>query len=499
MQDTVRLQHVEKWFAGNHALADAWFSARSGELHALLGENGAGKSTLMNVLAGFYHADGGNVEIDGEAVAFDSPAAARAAGIGMVHQHFKLVPPFTVAENVLLANPPGIPWGRALAGVRKQIASLGKALGLDVDPDARVDSISVAERQRVEIIKALTGGARILILDEPTAVLTDEESDRLLATMRACSRNGLAIILITHKLREVRKYADRVTIMRGGRTVATEDPKGMSAAALTRQMLGSAPRDETPPATHTGEIRLKLLGLKATRDDGAAALRGLDLAVHGGHIYGIAGVGGNGQTELAEVLMGVREPDAGEIWLGSDDATGLRPPELRRRGLICIPADRYAYGLAGDLSISENYAIGGLADGMYGGPLWLDRKAMRREAGAAIERFEIHGAGPGLRARLLSGGNAQKLLLAREFSKQLSVLVAHSPTRGLDIRACAAVHELLRQVRESGAAVVLISEDLDEIMNLSDRIGVLNRGRIAGEFDRPADRGEIGHLMTGHA
>ena len=232
---------------------------------------------------------------------------------------------------------------------------------------------------------------------------------------------------------------------------------------------------------------------------GAAALRGVDLVVHGGHIYGIAGVGGNGQTELAEVLMGVREPDAGEIRLGPDEVTGLHPPELRRRGLICIPADRYAYGLAGDLSIEENYAIGGLADGIYGGPLWLDRKAMRREAGAAIEKFEIHGARPGLGARLLSGGNAQKLLLAREFSKQLSVLVAHSPTRGLDIRACAAVHELLRQVRERGAAVILISEDLDEVMNLSDRIGVLNKGRIAGEFDRPADRAEIGHLMIGHA
>ena len=499
MDTTVRLRHVEKRFDENHALTDAWFSARGGELHALLGENGAGKSTLMNILAGFYHADGGDIEVDGEAVAFDSPAAAGSAGIGMVHQHFKLVPSFTVAENVLLANPPGMPWRRALAAVRERIASLGEELGFDVHPDARVDSVSVAGRQRVEIVKALAGGARILILDEPTAVLTDPESDRLLSTMRDYSRNGSTIVLITHKLREVLEYADRVTIMRGGRTVATGEPESMDAADLTRQMVGSAPSDETPPAAHGGEVRLKLSGLTAVRDDGVAALRGIDFAVHGGHIYGIAGIGGNGQTELAEVLMGGRKPDAGEIWLGPEEVTGLRAPGLRRRGLVCIPADRFAYGLAGDLSIAENHAIGGLSDDVHGGPLWLDRGAMRREAGAAIEKFEIRGARPGLPARLLSGGNAQKLLLARELSKRFSVLAAHSPTRGLDIRACAVVHDLLRRVRDSGAAVVLISEDLDEILNLSDRIGVLNRGRIAGELDRPADRAEIGRLMTGHA
>ncbi len=499
MSATVRLEHIEKRFAENHALNDAWFSARGGELHALLGENGAGKSTLMNVLAGFYHADSGTIEIEGEAVAFDSPPDAQAAGIGMVHQHFKLVPPFTVAENVLLANPPRTRWRRALADVRDRIVSLGDELGFAVHPDVRADSISVAERQRVEIIKVLMGGARILILDEPTAVLTDDESDRLLSTMREYSRRGLTIILITHKLREVQNYADHVTIMRRGQTVFSEQPHGLSAADLAHQMVGSAPETEVFPATQAGDVRLRISGLSAVRDDGVAALGGVDMAVRGGHIYGVAGVGGNGQTELAEVLMGVRKSEAGEVWLDSSEVTRLRTPALRRRGLVCIPADRYTYGLAGDLPIVENYAIGGLADGVYGNSLWPSRKAMRHEVGAAIEKFEIHGARPGLQARLLSGGNAQKLVLAREFAKPLSVLVAHSPTRGLDVRACAAVHGLLREARGRGVAVILISEDLDEVMSLSDRIGVLNRGRIVGEFDAPADRAEVGQLMVEHA
>ena len=270
-------------------------------------------------------------------------------------------------------------------------------------------------------------------------------------------------------------------------------------ARAAHQMVGSAPETEVFPATQAGDVRLRISGLSAVRDDGVAALGGVDMVVRGGHIYGVAGVGGNGQTELAEVLMGVRKSEAGEVWLDSSEVTRLRTPALRRRGLVCIPADRYTYGLAGDLPIVENYAIGGLADGVYGNSLWPSRKAMRHEVGAAIEKFEIHGARPGLQARLLSGGNAQKLVLAREFAKPLSVLVAHSPTRGLDVRACAAVHGFLREARGRGVAVVLISEDLDEVMSLSDRIGVLNRGRIVGEFDAPADRAEVGQLMVEHA
>ncbi len=498
MATALALTGVCKEFDGTRALDEAWFRADYGRVHGLLGENGAGKSSLMNVVCGLYAPDRGGIAVDGEPVRINGPAHARGLGIGMVHQHFKLVRPFTVAENVLMANRLGGRWAAERTRASEAIARYCAELGFALDPDARIDSISVAEQQRVEIVKVLMSGARILILDEPTAVLTDDEADRLLAVVRGLAARGSAVVLITHKLREVREFADRVTIMRGGRTVADEDPATLSDERMTALMVGSAPRSTAARGRTGGRTRLSIKNLAAARDDGAAALAGVSLAVREGEIYGIAGVGGNGQTELAEVLMGVRAALGGSVGLDGEDRTAAHPGQRRRSGLGTVPADRHLYGLTADLSVAENFGLAGLTAGRYG-RLWISAARMRRDAEAAIAAFEIQGAEPATRSRLLSGGNAQKLVLARELSGGVGILIAHSPTRGLDVRACAAVQNQILAARERGAAVLLISEDLDEVLDLSDRVGVINRGRIVGEFERPADRHEVGRLMVGHA
>ena len=498
MTVALEMSDVSKEFDGNRALDSARFRAEYGRVQALLGENGAGKSSLMNVVCGLYAPDAGRIAVDGVPVSIDGPAHARALGIGMVHQHFKLVRPFTVAENVALANRLGGRWTGELARVAETIERYCGELGFELDPASRIDSISVAERQRVEIVKVLMSGARILILDEPTAVLTDDEADRLLAVVRGLAGRGTAVVLITHKLREVHDFADWVTIMRGGRTVADEDPKTLDDRRMTELMVGSAPRSAVAARSGGGRARLEIADLSAARDDGVAALAGVTLAVQEGEIYGVAGVGGNGQTELAEVLMGVRPALRGTVSLDGEDRTAAHPGERRRGGLGTVPSDRYLYGLTADLSVAENFGLAGLAAGRYGS-WWVASARMRGDTEAAIADFEIQGGGPATRSRLLSGGNAQKLVLARELSGGAGILVAHSPTRGLDVRACAAVQSQLLEARDRGAAVLLISEDLDEVLDLSDRIGVLNRGRIVGEFARPADRHAVGRLMVGHA
>ena len=498
MTVALEMSDVSKEFDGVRALDEAWFRAEYGRVHALLGENGAGKSSLMNVVCGLYAPDRGSIAVDGSPVRIDGPAHARALGIGMVHQHFKLVRPFTVAENVAMANRLGGRWTDELARAAETIERYCGELGFALDPASRIDSISVAERQRVEIVKVLMSGARILILDEPTAVLTDDEADRLLAVIGGLAGRGTAVVLITHKLREVHDFADRVTIMRAGRTVADEDPKTLSDERMTELMVGSAPRSAVTARSGGGRVRLAIEDLAAARDDGVAALAGVSLAVQEGEIYGVAGVGGNGQTELAEVLMGVRSALGGRVALDGEDRTSAHPGERRRGGLGTIPADRYLYGLTADLSVAENFGLTGLAAGRYGS-WWVSASRMRGDTEAAIDAFEIQCNGPASRSRLLSGGNAQKLVLARELSGGGGILVAHSPTRGLDVRACAAVQNQLLEARGRGAAVLLISEDLDEVLDLSDRIGVLNRGRIVGEFERPANRNEVGRLMVGHA
>ncbi len=496
----LQLVGIRKSFDGALALDGASFESQAGEVHALLGENGAGKSSLMNVAAGLYAPEAGSILIHGVATSLNGPADARGHGIGMVHQHFKLVKPFTVAENILLANRrPHFASG--IKDIRAAIRKQASELKFDLDPDRRVDTLTVAEQQQVEIVKVLVGGATILILDEPTAVLTDAEAEGLLTIVQRLARSGTAVVLVTHKLHEVRRFADAVTIMRGGRTVATLDPRKASAEELTELTVGkTAP---LPPRTphEGGATKLNVGALCYARGDGRVMLNNATFQVRAGEIYGIAGVSGNGQAELAEALIGAIEPDSGEIWLdNTGDISHAGNAQRREAAIAAIPADRYAFALAGGLSIADNFAIAHIRSGRYGNIAWVNRSAMRKEAVAAVKDYDVQGArSVGQKASLLSGGNAQKLVIAREFSRSPNVVVAHSPSRGLDVRACAAVHERLIAARERGAAIVLISEDLDEILSLSDRIGVMTKGHVVAEFERPADRQAIGRAMVDHA
>jgi simple sugar transport system ATP-binding protein len=497
----LELRDIRKSFDGFKVLDDAHFAAQRGEVHALLGENGAGKSSLMNIAAGLYTADSGSLHVDGEPRRFSGPREAAAFGIGMVHQHYKLAGPLTVAENVMLAVRPKGRYAGALKSIETQITELAEKLGLPIDPRRTIDSLSIAEQQRVEILKALIGGAATLILDEPTAVLTDSEAERLLDTMRRFAASGAAVVLVTHKLGEVTAYADRVTVMRGGRTITTRSPAGMSATELTELVVGAAAPIVARDRAEPGPVRLTLKSLRCVRPDGHVAIPDLNLRVRSGEIVGLAGVGGNGQTELMEALMGVHAPAGGAILLdGAGDIAALPPDRRRDLGIAVIPADRSAYALAGALSIAENYAIGAMHTGRYGGKLRLNQRRMRADTASAVRDFEVQGVrGLTQKAALLSGGNAQKLVLAREFARRPTLVLAHSPSRGLDDRATADVHRRLLAARDAGAAVLLISDDLGEILALSDRVGVLNRGRLVALLDAPADRQTIGQAMVGHA
>lgn len=499
MTTALQLFSVSKSFDGFKALSDASFSVVSGEVHALLGENGAGKSSLMNVACGLYRPDEGRIRVQGREVTIDGPLEARKLGIGMVHQHYKLVKSFNAVENILLAcGGPGHAQG--LADVEAAIRRQRDAIGFKVDLTRPVGSLSVAEQQRIEILKVLVGGARILILDEPTAVLTDREADALLKTMRQLASQGAAVVLVTHKLGEVKAYADRVTVMRGGRIVATTEPAELSIADLTTMVVGATVQDTRRTTASPGEPILTVSGLAGARADGHKALADASFVLRSGEILSIAGVGGNGQTELAEILMGIKSPLAGRIDLAdAGDITAVGARRLRQLGLISIPADRHAYGLAGELSIADNYAVNGVLSGRFGGWLRVQRRRAQVKALEAVAAFDVQGVrSPSQKAALLSGGNAQKLVIAREFATTPRVVLAHSPSRGLDVRAASAVHQRLREARDAGAGVLLISEDLDEIMLLSDRIGVMSRGRIVGEFEAPADRQAIGAAMVHH-
>jgi ABC-type uncharacterized transport system ATPase subunit len=496
----LELREIRKTFDGFVALDGTHFSAWRGEVHGLLGENGAGKSSLMNVAAGLYLPEAGRVLVQGIERTFSGPLAAAACGIGMVHQHYKLVKSLSVAENVLLAaRVRG--YRRGLRTIEKAILQHAESLGFDIDPRRLVRSLSIAEQQRVEIVKALVAGAEILILDEPTAVLTDEEATRLLRTMRTLASSGTTVILVTHKLRDVRDFADRVTVMRAGRSVAVCDPRRVSTAELTELIVGATtPLLSRQPAERAG-VRLAIAGLHCARGDGHVAVSDVSLAVRSGEIYGLAGVGGNGQTELVEAVLGVRPPLSGRIEVdGAGDIAQLPPGRRRDLRVAAIPADRYTYALAGGLSIVDNYAVSRLHTGRFGSWAWVDFARMRAAARAAVQEFGVQGVRRlDQKASLLSGGNAQKLVIAREFADAPRLVIAHTPSRGLDVRSASDVHRRLMEARAGGAAVLLVSEDLEEILSLADRIGVINRGRIVAEFDAPADRQQVGQAMVGHA
>tara|TARA_B100000686_G_C16765016_1_gene961206 strand:- start:891 stop:2387 length:1497 start_codon:yes stop_codon:yes gene_type:complete len=498
MENAIKLNGIYKSFDNNNALVDTFFSANWGEVHALLGENGAGKSTLMNIVSGLYLPDKGKIFLEDKQVDITSPINSQSMGIGMVHQHFKLIRNMTVAENLILVHGKGN-WRESQEYILTKIDEINK-IGLAIKPDSIIERLSVAEQQRVEIAKVLIGGAKILILDEPTAVLTDKEADTLLNQMRTFASDGRCVVIITHKLREVIQFADKVTVMRSGKTVANnKNAKNMSANDLSRLMVGEAKEYKKVKSNISKIKALKIQNLSIIRENETKAIDDLSLNLFEGQIYGLAGVSGNGQTELAEFLMGLCKPLKGKIFVANENLKKISPQNFRAHGIASIPAERYIYGLAGDLSVMENFSIAQIDHQDYGNPFWVNNNSMINKTNKTIKDFNILGALPYTKARILSGGNAQKLVLARELSSDSKILIAHSPTRGLDVRACVSIHENLRKAANLGVAVLLISEDLDEIMSVADYIGVINRGRIVGEFISPADRHELGKLMTDHA
>tara|TARA_R100000322_G_scaffold170365_1_gene145375 strand:+ start:7645 stop:9138 length:1494 start_codon:yes stop_codon:yes gene_type:complete len=494
LSEALALNAVTKRFGGFAALEDVDFRIRRGEVHALLGENGAGKSTLMNVACGLYAPDEGTLAFDGAPVALSGTREAVDRGVGMVHQHFKLVPAFSVLDNIKLFNP-----GRPTAEIAEQARTFATRMGFELDLNARAGALPVAEQQRLEILKVLVAGAKIVILDEPTAVLAPQEGLALMELIRSLADDGAAVVLVTHKLHEALNHSDRITVLRQGRVIAETTPERMDPARLTTLIVGEQIVEQPQPSETIGERLLWMNNVELPGTAGRKGLTGLDFEVRAGEIYGFAGVAGNGQSELADVLSGLAAPTGGTVWYDGHNITRNDARQRRRDGFAVIPVDRYRYGLASRIGVADNFAVSGVLAGRYGSWLRVDRARARADAKTAIGDFDVQGVrSMGQRAGLLSGGNAQKLVIAREFQGETRVVLAHSPSRGLDVRAGAAVHDRLREARDAGAAVILISEDLDEILLLSDRIGVLSDGRLAGEFTAPVTRAEIGEAMVSH-
>lgn len=493
----VAMRAIRKSFYGVVANDGVDFDLKWGEVHALLGENGAGKSTLCSVLAGLYRADSGEVLLDGEPAAFRSPHDALGAGVGMVYQHFRLVEGFTVAENIMLGRTGGI--RLSTDRIEAEVAELSERYGMPVAPDAHIWQLSVGEQQRVEILKLLHRGVRVLILDEPTAVLTPQEADALFATVRTMSEEGKGVIFVSHKLDEVLSVSDRITVLRDGRWVGETPTAEADVGSLARMMVGRELQMPERESVECGAPVLTIRGLTVAGDRGFDAVSAVDLEVCRGQIVGIAGVSGNGQRELAEAIAGLREADAGEIHLGGVDITGLDVSDRIDLGLGFVPEDRLGMGLAAGLSLEENLVIKSYRKPPHARGLFVSASSVTSNAEDLIDRFDIRGDRVGLPVRLLSGGNLQRAILAREISQQPKALVAASPTRGLDVAAMEAIRRMLLSQREEGMAILLISEDLEEIQALSDEIVVMFNGKIAGrvsptEFDAEA----IGLMMAGH-
>jgi ABC-type uncharacterized transport system ATPase subunit len=498
----VAMRGITKRFPGVVANDGVDFEAAVGEVHALLGENGAGKSTLSNILTGLYRPDEGEIWLDGRRVHFHAPRDALDAGIFMVHQHFRLVEPFTVAENVVLGDHrgEGRTFGLRRRAIERRVRAVSRSYGMDLDPRARIWQLSLGEQQRVEIVKALYRDANVLILDEPTAVLTPQEANVLFTTLRAMAEMGRTVIFISHKLHEVKAVADRVTVLRGGRTVATVSTDDATARSLASLMVGRELAEGGPVAKprQAAETILETSGLCADGDRGDAALKDVSLVARGGEIVAIAGVAGNGQRELAETIAGLRPPTAGRVAVAGRNVRPGDPRAAIAAGVAYVPEDRLGTGLAPSLSIASNLALKSYrGPSSSRGPL-LRLRAIRDRAVELIHRYRIAAPGPDAQARQLSGGNLQKVVLAREFTAEPRVIVAAAPTRGLDVGAIETVHSYLRDAAAGGAAVLLISEDLDEILLLADRIAVMYEGAVLGEFDAAdADVEEIGLLMAG--
>src|SRR3954471_187996 len=496
------MEGITKRFPGVVANDRVDFEAAAGEVHALLGENGAGKTTLSHILTGMYRPDAGRIRLDGKPIDFASPREAIDAGVEMVHQHFRLVSRFTVAENLMLGDRRGA--GRHFrinaGAVDAQVRALGERYRLTIDPHARVWQLSVGEQQRVEILRALYQEARILILDEPTAVMTPLESESLFVTLRQIASEGRTIIFISHKLQEVKAVSDRVTVLRGGKAVATVDTADATPRSLASLMVGRdvAMAERVERAGAIGEPVLEVRDLRALGDRGAETLRGISLTVRAGEVLGLAGVAGNGQRELAEAVTGRRPFASGSVTVEGRQLRGGDAREAISAGVAHVPEDRLHTGVAPSLSIASNVVLKAYRGKQLAkGPL-LKLRSIREYAASLIKRYDVRGGGPELPARQLSGGNLQKVVLAREFEGEPRVLVVASPTRGLDVAAIETVHRYLREAAAKGVGVLLISEDLDEIRALSDRIAVIYEGAVVGELDATAATvEELGLLMAG--
>ncbi|MBI2238794.1 MAG: ABC transporter ATP-binding protein, partial [Actinobacteria bacterium] len=471
-----------------------------GEIHALLGENGAGKTTLMNVLYGLYRADEGEVVVDGKTVHFASPGDAIAAGLGMVHQHFMLIPVFTVTENIILGVEPagrlGLINGRE---ARRRVEELSEQFGLEVPPEALIEEIPVGVQQRVEILKALYRQAEVLILDEPTAVLTPQETEELFGVMRSLKQSGKSVIFITHKLKEVLAVADRITVLRGGRVVGTTAPAESSEEELAAMMVGRTVmlRVEKEPA-RPGDAVLEVEDLRVQDDRGHMAVNGVTLVVRAGEIVCVAGVQGNGQTELVEGLTGLRRVWSGTVRLMDRDVTRADTREVLEAGVGHVPEDRLGDGLVVVFSIADNLILDTYDDPPFARWVVRDEEAVVQTAEQRAHDFDIRTPSVLLPASTLSGGNQQKVIVAREFSRPIQLLIASQPTRGLDVGSIEYIHRRLVEKRDQGAAVLIVSPELDEVLSLADRIAVMYRGRIVATVTaEEATREGIGLLMAG--
>lgn len=514
----VELIGISKTFPGGvEANKQITLRIRRGEVHGLLGENGAGKTTLMNILYGLLTKDAGRIIINGEEVELTSPQDAIVRGVGMVHQHFKLIPPLTVVENVMLGlEPCEVPLGRdpfsgllrsvmpiAYASAEKRIRTIAKENGLQIDPKSRVVNLSVGLQQRVEIIKTLYRAAEIVILDEPTSVLTPQEVDELFATLKTFRETGKTIILITHKLREPMILCDRISVLRDGELVGTVDREDTSPEQLAKMMVGrSVVFNVEKAAKEPGDVILSVANLRVEDNRHLIAVNDVSLAVRAGEILGIAGVVGNGQTELVEAIVGLRKPKSGKIIVKGQDITGLSPRLIRKAGVSHVPEDRQKRGLVLPFTVQENLVMGRHQEPPFAtgvGHQLLDLEQMSKAAAILVDHYSIKAGYLGSQTKTLSGGNQQKLVVARELGSRPKLLVAAQPTRGLDVGATEHIHEVLISMRDAGIGVLLVSAELDEILNLSDRIAVMFNGRIVA-MEKPEETTpeQLGLLMAGH-
>lgn len=498
----LELRGITKRFGSLVANDDINLVVESGEIHSLLGENGAGKSTLMNVLYGLYQADGGQILLGDQVQAFKGPGDAMAAGIGMVHQHFMLIPVFTVAENVVLGNEPNNRIGALdLNEARKRVTEISDRFGFNVDPDALVQDLPVGVQQRVEIIKALSRNAKVLVLDEPTAVLTPQETDELMQIMRDLAKAGTSIIFITHKLREVQAVADKITVIRQGKVVGQASPTS-TASELASMMVGREVDLQVDKKNQSaGEVILSVKNLSVLDDRDQRAVDGVSFEVRAGEVLAIAGVQGNGQTELAEALLGLRSMvrGSGQVSLSGIALNGLSVRKHLEAGIGYVPEDRKKDGLVSEFSISENFMLNGSFGKPFANGVNIDFAARDEISSKLIAEFDVRTQSASTPVGKLSGGNQQKVVVARELSRDVKLLIAAQPTRGVDVGSIEFIHERIVAERDSGRAVILISTELDEVLALADRIAVMYRGRIVGIVDAKTSREQLGKMMAGIA